>query len=152
MEKLVLFHLKSNPIKDWKTLGDLKNYKFGATRGYTYTQEFWAAFDSKQLTVDVTDNDIQNFKKLFAGRIDIFPSGLVSGYRILHKEFESGKIELLTYHRKPLSHTTGHLAFTRSRQDSGNLLQVFNHGLAKLKSEGLYNQFRDDLMEGKYSP
>lgn len=151
-EKIVLFHLKSNPIKDWNTLDDLKKYKIGATRGYTYTAEFWKAAESKRLKVDVTDNDMQNFKKLFVGRIDIFPSGLVNGYRLLQKEFDPGKSQLLTYHLKPLSSTTGHLAFTRSRQDSGNLLQVFNHGLAKLKKEGLFDQFRDELLEGKYSP
>jgi polar amino acid transport system substrate-binding protein len=151
-EKIVLFHLKSNPIGDWKTLDDLKNYKFGATRGYTYTKEFWKAAESKRLKVDLTDNDTQNFKKLFAGRIDIFPSGLVNGYRILQKGFDPGKYQLLTYHLKPFSNTTGHLAFTRSRQDSGDLVQVFNHGLAKLKENGLYDQFRADLLEGKYGP
>jgi polar amino acid transport system substrate-binding protein len=151
-EKIVLFNLKSNPIKDWNTLDDLKQYKFGATRGYTYTGEFWKAAESKRLKVDLTDNDLQNFKKLFVGRIDIFPSGLVNGYHLLQKEFAPGKSQLLTYHLKPLSNTTGHLAFTRSRQDSGNLLQAFNHGLAKLKEEGLYDQFKVDLLEGKYSP
>jgi polar amino acid transport system substrate-binding protein len=151
-EKIVFFHLNSNPIKDWKTLNDLKNYKFGATRGYTYTKEFWKAVESKRLKVDVTDSDTQNFKKLLVGRIDIFPSGLVNGYRTLQKEFDPGKSQLLTYHLNPLSNTTGHLAFTRSRQDSANLLQIFNDGLTKLKEEGLYDQFRDDLLEGKYSP
>lgn len=151
-EKIVLFHLKSKPIKNWNTLDDLKKYKFGATRGYTYTSEFWKAAESKRLKVDLADNDEQNFKKLFVGRIDIFPSSLVNGYSILKKEFDPGKSQLLTYHLKPLSSTTGHLAFTRRSQDSGKLLQVFNHGLAKLKEEGLYDQFRVDLLEGKYSP
>jgi len=117
-EKIVLFHLKANPIKDWTTIDDLKIYRIGATRGYTYTREFWQAAESKRLVVDLTDNDRQNFKKLLAGRIDIFPSGLVNGYNILQKEFKSGRSQLLTYHPKPLSSTTGHLAFTRSRQDS----------------------------------
>ena len=151
-EKIVFFHLKSNSVKDWKTLDDLKNYKFGATRGYTYTKEFWQAIESKRLKADLTDSDMQNFKKLFAGRIDIFPSGLVNGFSLLQKEFDPDKSQLLTYQLKPLSNITGHLAFTRSRQDSANLLQIFNDGLAKLKEEGLYDQFRDDLLEGKYSP
>jgi polar amino acid transport system substrate-binding protein len=151
-EKIVFFHLKSNPIKYWKTLDDLKNHKFGATRGYTYTKEFWQAIESKRIEVDLTDNDMQNFKKLLAGRIDIFPSGLVNGISLLQKEFDASKSQLLTYHPKPLSNITGHLAFTRSRQDSGNLLQIFNQGLAELKEEGLYDQFVLDLLAGKYSP
>jgi polar amino acid transport system substrate-binding protein len=151
-EKIVFFHLKSNPIKDWKTLDDLKNYKFGATRGYTYTQEFWQAVESKRLKVDTADSDKQNFKKLFAGRIDIFPSGLVNGYSFLQKEFDASKLHLLTYHPKPLSQTTGHLAFTRSRKNSEILLRMFNQGLAELKQEGLYDQYVQDLLAGKYSP
>ncbi|MGW8303246.1 MAG: substrate-binding periplasmic protein [Desulfobacterales bacterium] len=151
VEKIVLFHLKSNPIKDWKTLDDLKNYKFGATRGYTYTKEFWDAATSKRLKVDVTDSDKQNFQKLLAGRIDIFPSGLVNGQSILRKEFDAGKSDLLSIHPKPLSKTTGHLAFTKSRKDSENLVRIFNQGLAELKKDGLYAKFTDDLLAGKYS-
>ena len=151
VEKIVFFHLKSNPIKDWKILDDLKNYRFGATRGYTYTQEFWTAANSKRLKVDVTDSDQQNFKKLLLGRIDIFPSGLVNGYTILQKEFDAGKSDLISFHPKPLSEITGHLAFPRSRKNSENLLLIFNQGLAQLKKKGLYDQFMDDLLAGKYS-
>jgi polar amino acid transport system substrate-binding protein len=151
-EKIVFFHLKSNPIKDWKTLADLKNYKFGATRGYTYTKEFWQAAKSKQIKVDETDSDKQNFEKLFAGRIDIFPSGLVNGYGFLQQEFDAGKSQLLSYHPNPLSKTTGHLAFSRNRKNSEHLRQIFNQGLAELKKEGLYDKFVLDLFAGKYSP
>jgi polar amino acid transport system substrate-binding protein len=151
-EKIVFFHLKSNPIKDWKTLDDLKNYKLGATRGYTYTKEFWQAAKSKQIKVDVTDSDKQNFEKLFAGRIDIFPSGLVNGYSFLQKEFDVSKSHLISYHPKPLSKTTGHLAFTRNRKNSEHLLHIVNKGLAELKEEGLYDKFVLDLLAGKYTP
>ena len=150
-EKIVLFHLKSNPIKDWKTLDDLKNYRFGATRGYTYTKEFWEAAESNRLKVDVTDSDTQNFKKLLVGRIDIFPSSLVNGYSILQKEFDLSKSDLISFHPKPLSETTGHLAFTRSGKNSEVLPRIFNQGLAELKKEGLYGKFINDLLAGKYS-
>ena len=150
-EKIVFFHLKSNPIKDWKTLEDLKNYKFGATRGYTYTKEFWDAAKTRRLKVDVTNSDVQNFKKLLAGRIDIFPSGLVNGESILRKEFDANKSDLLSFHPKPLSKTTGHLAFSRNRKNSESLVRIFNQGLAELKNKGLYDKFRNDLLAGKYS-
>jgi polar amino acid transport system substrate-binding protein len=150
-EKIVLFHLKSNSIKDWKTLEDLKDYKFGATRGYTYTKEFWDAAKSKRLMVDVTNTDKQNFKKLLVGRIDIFPSGFVNGLSLLQKEFNPGIPRLISFHSKPLSKTTGHLAFTRSKKNSENLARIFNQGLAKLKQEGLFDKFIKDLLAGKYS-
>jgi len=150
-EKIVFFHLKSDPIKAWKTLDDLKDYKFGATRGYTYTKEFWRAAESKRLNVEVTTTDKQNFQKLLTGRIDIFPSGLVNGYSILHKEFDASESDRIAYDANPLSETTGHLAFPRSRKNSESLLRIFNQGLIELKQEGLYDQFRKDLLAGKYS-
>ena len=150
-EKIVLFHLKTKPLKDWKTLDDLKDYQFGATRGYTYTKEFWDAAKTRRLKVDVTNSDVQNFKKLLAGRIDIFPSGLVNGESILRKEFDANKSDLLSFHPKPLSKTTGHLAFSRSRKNSESLVRIFNQGLAELKNKGLYDKFRNDLLAGKYS-
>ena len=149
-EKIVFFHLKTNPMKDWKTLEDLSYYKFGATRGYTYTKEFWDLANTKRLMVDLAASDIQNFKKLFNGRIGLFPSGLVSGNNILQKEFDISKSHLLSYHPKPLSKTTGHLAFTRSGKNSENLLRIFNQGLAELKKKGLYDLFVVNLIEGKY--
>jgi len=151
VEKMVFFHLKSNPIKDWETLEDLNDYKFGATRGYTYTKKFWNLANTKRLMVDVANSDIHNFKKLLAGRIDIFPSGLVNGKSILQKEFDASKSHLLSIHPKPLSKTTGHLAFAKRRENSENLLRIFNQGLAEMKQEGLFNKFRDDLLAGKYS-
>ena len=144
------FLIKSNPIKNWKTLEDLNDYKFGATRGYTYTKKFWDLTKTRRLMVDVTNSDIQNFKKLLAGRIDIFPSSLVNGNSILLKEFGVSKIHLISYHSKPLSQTTGHLAFARSTKNPENLLQVFNQGLTELKQAGLYKKFKDDLLAGKY--
>ena len=151
-EKIVFFHLKSNQIQDWQTLADLKNYKIGATRGYTYTHGFWQAAESKQLKVEITDSDKQNFKKLFAGRIDLFPSALANGYSFLRKEFPLSKVRLITYHPKPLSETKGHLAFSRSRKNSANLLQIFNQGLTEVKQAGLYDKLVRNLLDGKYQP
>ena len=151
-EKIVFFHLKSNSIQEWQTLADLKDYKIGATRGYTYTHEFWQAVESKQLKVEITDSDKQNYKKLLAGRIDLFPSGLANGYSFLRKEFPLSKFRLITYHPKPLSETTGHLAFSRSGKDPKKILQLFNQGLAELKQEGLYDKFVRNLLDGKYQP
>ena len=151
VEKIVFFHLKSNPIKYWKTLADLDDYKFGATRGYTYTKKFWDLTKTRRLMVDVISSDIQNFKKLLAGRIDIFPSGLLNGNSILLKEFEVSKLNFISYHPKPLSQTTGHLAFLRSGNNSENLLRIFNQGLTELKHAGIYKKFKDDLLAGQYS-
>jgi polar amino acid transport system substrate-binding protein len=75
----------------------------------------------------------------------------VNGYSILQKEFDVSESDLISFHSKPLSKTTGHLAFTRSRKNSEDLLRIFNRGLAQMKKDGLYAKFMDDLLAGKYS-
>ena len=151
VEKLVFFHLKSKPMKDWQKISDLKGYQIGATREYTYTKEFWDAAKAKQIKVNIVTTDKQNFQKLLSGRIDIYPSDIITGYSILKKDFKADKSQLITYHKKPLSETTGHLLFPRIKKESEHYLKIFNQGLAKLKEKGLYDLYMKDLLAGKYT-
>jgi polar amino acid transport system substrate-binding protein len=74
-----------------------------------------------------------------------------NGYSLLQKEFDESTSHFICFHPKPLSETTGHLAFARRRKNSENLLRIFNQGLAILKKEGSYDKFTGDLLAGKYS-
>ncbi|MCJ8339145.1 MAG: transporter substrate-binding domain-containing protein [Pseudomonadales bacterium] len=150
-EKLVFFFLKDNPMPDWKSLDDLKGYKIGATRGYTYTEDFWQAAETKRINVQVVTSDLQNLGKLLKGRIDFFLTTLLSGYTLIQKEISPESAALFTFHPRPLSEKNGHLLFPKNRLGSVELLQVFNQGLAKIKKEGLYTKLVDDLLSGEYS-
>ena len=56
---------------EFKDFDDLLPYKIGITAGYSYGE----AFDDFLKTADteVANTDLNNYKKLMAGRIDIFP-------------------------------------------------------------------------------
>jgi len=150
-EKVVLFHLKTKPLPDWKTLADLSKFRIGATRGYSYTDEFWQAGKDGIIKIEEASNDKTNFKKLIKERIDIFPSGIVVGYAILNKSFDPAMVSKLTYHPKILRVSTSHVLFPKNAPKSLKLLKAFNDGLAKLKAEGLYEKYEDNLLEGKYN-
>jgi polar amino acid transport system substrate-binding protein len=96
-------------------------------------------------------DDEMNFKKLLAGRIDLFPTTTVAGYELLRSKFTAAEIEQLDYNRTPLMTTTGHLLFAKSNPESKKYLELFNAGLAQLKSDGTYDQMYADLLAGKYS-
>jgi len=149
-EKTAFFHLKTTQLPNWKKLSDLSKFRFGATRGYSYTKEFWKAGKDGVLTIDEASNDKTNFKKLIRERIDIFPSGIVVGYGILNKSFDSSIINTITYHPKILNKSTTHVLFPKKAPKSQKLLKAFNEGLIKLRMEGLYDKYEDDLMEGNY--
>lgn len=151
VETVVFFHLKSLEMKNWKTLEDLKDYSIGATMGYTYSKEFWEAANSGKLKVQSAISDYLNFKKLLRGRIQLFPSGIVNGYSLLSKEFDSSVIHLVTIHPTPLVKTTGHLWFPKLNDNSKQLVEVFNRGLHRVKKTGQYEKMTDQLLVGGYS-
>ena len=150
-EKLVFFHLKVNAIPDWKSLDDLKDYQIGVTRGYTYTDEFWQAANSKRINVQIVSSDLQNLRKLVKGRIDLFPTTLFTGYSLISNEFAPSLGPLFTFHPKVIAETQGHLLFSKKNPEAEKLVAAFNRGLAKIKEEGLYRKLFDDLLTGKYS-
>ena len=150
-EKLVFFHLKINPMPDWQSFDDLKDYQIGATRGFTYTEEFWQAANDKRINVQVVTSDLQNLRKLLKGRIDLFPTTLFTGHNLILHEFDPSLAPLFTFHPKLLAETRGHLLFSKKRPGTSELLEAFNKGLAELKKEGLYSELFDDLLSGAYS-
>jgi len=149
-EKTAFFHLKTTKLPEWKTLSDLSKFRFGATRGYSYTKEFWEAGKNGTLKIEEASSDKTNFKKLLKERIDIFPSGIVVGYGILNQSFDNAMVNKLTYHHKILRSSTTHVLFPKKGTKSKKLLKAFNDGLIKLRREGLYDKYEDNLMEGRY--
>ena len=150
-EKIVFFYQKTNPLKDWEKLEDLKGYKIGASRGVTYTDKFWEMGEQGVLNLDVANDDLTNFKKLVKGRIDIFPSAEIMGYKTLRDNFSPEVVNSIESSSKPLHTSTGHLLFPKSRDDAQKLLSDFNKGLKQLKDSGRYDELLDDVLAGKYS-
>ncbi|MDE1464256.1 substrate-binding periplasmic protein [Spartinivicinus poritis] len=147
---IVFFHLKTTPFKSWDNLSDLKKYRIGASRSYTYTPEFWEAHKNKILNIRVSNSDEINFKMLFKKRIDLFPMATVAGYSLLYKTFSRELIATITYNYKPLFSSTNHLLFPKSRKDAKQLTNIFNQGLAEIKQDGFYEKYYDLLLEGYY--
>ena len=138
-EVMLLYHHKSY-LFDWDTLEDLKGIHIGVTRGYSYGEEFDNAVKSGELKVQIVRKDELNFKKILAGRIDIFPYNKRAGYYMLRQLFQAEDAILLTYHQKPISSFTLHLLFSKNIE-SKRYLKLFNEGLKRLKASGKYDQY-----------
>ncbi|OUS27292.1 hypothetical protein A9Q99_14850 [Gammaproteobacteria bacterium 45_16_T64] len=149
-EKTVFFYRKDKPLKDWNTMADLEGFKIGATIGYTYTKDFWAAAKEGVINVSETAKDAANMKKLVSARIDLFPAGIVLGNTLLHKNFAASMVSTIDYTTKPLVATTGHLLFPKVNPNSKQLVTIFNRGLQKLNKSGELEKMFDMLITGKY--
>ncbi|TQF72527.1 transporter substrate-binding domain-containing protein [Pseudoalteromonas luteoviolacea] len=149
-ESAVFFFNKSNPIPVWNTLEELENYRIGATRGYSYTDEFWRLAKSGELDVNIMTRDEQNFSMLLKGRIDLFPIGLLPGMYLLEQNYRNEK-GALNYLPKPLLTGTLHLLFLKNQPTSMRLQSIFNDGLAKIKQSGEYQAILAKFHEDKHT-
>ena len=147
--KEVFFYLKDKNISNWKDLRDLKAMKIGASRGFTYTAEFWELGKQDVLQISEAKSDEVNFKKLLAGRIDLFPAAEVMGWQVLTALDMNAKQKVATL-EKPLAIQDGHLLFPKVNEHSKDLLNAFNKALKSMREDGTLEQYRQDLMNGIY--
>lgn len=140
----VFFHLTSLTF-DWKTFDDLSPYKIGGTLEYMYTVEFLAAERTGKIKVDRVPRDEQNFRKLVAGRIELFPQLLDIGYYQVRVLFDSDTAKLITHHPKSFGTHAEQLLLSKKVDRSPRLVKIFNRGLKRLKESGTYNKFFEEL-------
>lgn len=136
------FHLKTFDF-DWSSLEDLKGIAIGATLGFSYGDIFDRAFNDGSLEIDWISDDLQNFYKLLAGRISLFPMNTLTGLDMIAKEIPSDLASKITYHPRPLRSEPLRLLISRSTPRQGELLDKFNSGLAELHKIGRYGELME---------
>jgi polar amino acid transport system substrate-binding protein len=146
---IVFFHLKNRPFQ-WDSLEDLKGLRIGVSRGYDYGEQLMSAIKEKWIIVDITTTDEQNFKKLLAGRVDIFPNDPVVGNSQIRNIFPPEKVKLFTFHPKELKINTLNLIISKRCKNGRLFLEKFNSGIKRLKESGRLDQVYKDLDAGKY--
>jgi len=141
----VFFHLKTQVV-DWQNYQDLRKYTIGGTLGYEYTFEH-----DPLVVIERVANDEINFRKLFKGRVMIFPSDKDAGYMVLNKHFTTEQVSKITYDRKAYDQTSYRLIFPKKHPDSKRLLAIFNKGLKKLRQTGAFAQIIYAQELGEYT-
>ena len=140
--EMVFFHLKEHSFP-WKTLADLSPYLIGVTRADFYSDEFAALTKAGKLHPDPSDEEMDNFRKLLAGRIDLFPIERSVGLYLLNLNFSGAEQEQIAYDSQSFWQAPLHLIISRKRPDAPALLAAFNRGLKKLKASGDYQRILD---------
>ncbi|MDX1634860.1 MAG: transporter substrate-binding domain-containing protein [Marinobacter sp.] len=132
----VLFHRRSMPL-EWQGLTDLQSLRLGLTQDYFYGRQVGDAILAGLLGVDVARSDEINFRKLAAGRIDLFPMEPAVGLKMLE---ELGLAAEITYHPRPIETNHLYLLLNRSDPASERLMTAFNEGLTQLRESGKLEQ------------
>lgn len=133
--KSVFFHLKKFPF-EWKSFDDLVKVRVGGTLGYKYEFE-----KNPAINVDRAKTDIDSFRKMLAGRFDVFPSDMKVGYATLKANFSPAEVAQVTHHAKAYNSVTYHLILNKKNPNNVKLMASFNRGLKKLRDSGKYTEY-----------
>jgi polar amino acid transport system substrate-binding protein len=132
----VLFHLKSYPFH-WRGYQQLQGVRMGGTAGYEYTFDQYPNIRMDRAAV----SDELNFRKLAAGRFDVFPANLDVGREILRTALTPEEAASITWDPHPYNITRYHLLLNKRNKDTPRYLAVFNKGLKRLKESGKYDEY-----------
>lgn len=134
-EGMHFFHLKAHPFS-WKSMEDVAGLCIGATYGCHYGTAFHNAEKAGKIEVSRVTKDLQNLKKLLAGRIHILPLELEAGYAFMNKYMNPKEISRITHHPRCLKHDTYHLIFSKKVKGNKEMVVRFNRGLKRLRESG----------------
>lgn len=135
IEDSVYFHLKSLAF-DWKTIEDLKKYKVGVTLGFINEK----LYKEKGISADSVPSEEMNFKKIVAGRIDVYETSKVVGYETINKILTPDEARLLTHHPNPVGRTDYFMMISKKHPNAKGMADKFDSGLRKLKASGRYEE------------
>ncbi|MBN2164583.1 MAG: transporter substrate-binding domain-containing protein [Pontiellaceae bacterium] len=138
MSEIVLFKKAEKNIT-FNALEDLKPYTIGVVGGYGNSPEFDAADYLKKQ--EVTE-DILNFQKLKAGRLDLVVADKYFGLEVLNKKMPEmiGKIDILP---KPINKNGLVIGVSKKIPNGAAIVEAFNKGMKEIKADGTY----DKIME-----
>lgn len=134
----------------YETLADLKPWRIGVTKDFSYTPELAAAMtDPAYQFQEITMNQLQ-LRKLLAGRIDTVPMPLVTAFTQIKEEGLTGKIDYLP---KPLKSSPYFNTWARARADAQTpaLMAAYDAELLRMKRNGslkaLYDKYAIPYIE-----
>ncbi len=151
MYSLVFFHRKDYPF-DWKTFNDIKNLRVGLTIAYDYPEQLKTMETEGKIKAEWVSRDELNFRKLFAGRIDIFPNDALVGISQMKQIFTPEQTAQITYHNTALKKGTLHLILSKKKERNARLIKLFDEGLQGLKRNGTYDAILQAAQRGEYNP
>ncbi len=136
-----IFIKHANNDIELEKLEDLKKYKIGISRDYSYGEKFDKL--KPMLETEEVSTDLINMKKILHKRVNLFPLPLYNAIYYLRNNFskdERSKFEFIFY--PPLNDGNMHLVCHKKNPESINLIKAFNKGLSDITT----NRVRDRVI------
>ncbi|MBN3574681.1 substrate-binding periplasmic protein [Vibrio neptunius] len=129
----------------WDKLSDFKQYKIGGVIGYAYGVEGL----EKQGVVKLQriSNPDNNYKKLEEERLDVVLEDSYVGLETINRLGLADELEMNT---KTVQDREHFVIISKNSPRAKELIDAFNKGLAKLRSEGKLEAYRAASLKGEY--
>ena len=134
----------------YRTLADLKPWRIGVTKDFSYTPELTAAMADPAYRFQVIPINQLQLRKLIAGRIDVVPMSLVTAFAQIREEGLEGKLDYLP---KPLKSSPYYHVWCKARADADTpaLMAGYDAELLHMKRDGrlkaLYDKYGIPYLE-----
>lgn len=121
---------------DFKDLAEIKRkgLRVGGLKGYSSSKKL----ESEGFTVDYTRSAELSYKKLLAGRIELFPEDELVGWGLLRELYGDKAAALFGSTGNSLTEATMHIMYAPNFPRAAEYTEKFNEGLQILKDTGDY--------------
>jgi polar amino acid transport system substrate-binding protein len=133
----VFFYRTDRPLK-WETLEDLAGKTVRVTTGYVYSDAFKPLKQAGTVTFVEDSSDEANFRKLLAGRIDVFPMERQVGYALLRSTFTAEEQALLSDSLQAFAQFRSYLLLSKAVPQNEQRMKRFDRGFKRLQASGRY--------------
>lgn len=120
----------------WSSFEDVDGMSVGATQDYSYNEKLANLVGRGTVSVDVTTSDEANFRKLLAGRIDLFPMDPLVGMAMIDQWMTPEEAKELTFDPKSFKSSYYHVLFGHRNARSEILRYRLDEGLRALWASG----------------
>lgn len=144
-QEWVFFH-RTDQFFDWTDLNDLKGKTIGLTQGYVYSDFFITELNNPAFRFEEASSDEANFRKLLAGRIDLFPVEISVGNTILQQKFTPEERLLLQSHPRAFAEFKPYLLLSKAIPENQDKIILFNLGFQQLHESGRYDEIMNSCL------
>lgn len=131
-----LITLKELGFNHYDSINQIAPYKVGVGLGFDYGAEF---DDTVTIKKEIVRNQESNIRKLFSGRVQLIAMPFEVFKKMLFSLNEYS-IKDIVFVYPPLSRYTFHVMVSKAVKDSTVIIEDFNRGFLKIKSDGRYNK------------
>jgi polar amino acid transport system substrate-binding protein len=141
VERLMVY-VKTGKRFPFTQFSDLQGKIIGLNRGWSYGEEFDAARGNYHLTVAEGNSNVENFRKLVAGRIDCLIADQVAASQIIQQQQLEEQVEQLNH---AAAANAAYIVFAKPLKQQ-SVLEQFNRALAEMKRDGSYGKIIHDFL------